>query len=70
MKGDAVALGGDVRLEGDARVDGDAVSIGGQVGRASGTRVKCNSVGLALQLGGSALARKIWTRSEPRNPAR
>jgi hypothetical protein len=44
VRGDAVAVGGSVRLAPGARVEGDAVAIGGSVTLAPGTRVEGNGV--------------------------
>jgi NDP-sugar pyrophosphorylase family protein len=59
VKEDALAIGGDVRLEGNARVGKDAVSLGGQVKQSAGSQVRGSVVGLAVQAGGSSLARQI-----------
>jgi hypothetical protein len=42
--GDAVAVGGNLRLEPGARVDGDAVSVGGNVELSPGARVEGDTV--------------------------
>lgn len=54
--GDAVAVGGTVRLEPAARVDGDAVSVGGNVEAAPGARVEGDvvSVGGRFQIADGA----------------
>lgn len=46
IRGDAVAIGGEVRLKDGGRIDGDAVSIGGRVIREPGSELRGQNVGM------------------------
>jgi len=46
VKGNAIAIGGSLDLEGDGVVEGDAVSLGGGVHRAAGTKIGGENVGM------------------------
>lgn len=59
VKGSALAFGGNVHAQGDARIGKDAVALGGQLDVAPTVAVAGDRVSLSVDLGGSALAQSL-----------